>query len=648
MISADNITWTGTFTPATAIEDATNILSLANTYTDLAGNSGVTAVTANYTVDDQLSDADKTISVLEDSSANANTGNLLTGTSSPDGSVSIASFSIAGEPNGSSFSLGTPYTVTGKGTLTINANGTYSFSPLANFNGAFPVITYTVTDGSGTDDTSTLTINVTAVDDTAIVSAGATGSGDEDSVITGTLLATDVEGLSDGSVFSITTGHGPAKGAAAIEPASGEWSYKPNPNSNGTDSFTVTITDDLGGTTTQQINVSVAPVDDSSTLEPSDQGVGNVVPAPADPAPAGTNIQPTDDDGDGLREVTFAADDYGVDGNRDRVLDAEQGQVAGLRLINDGARYSDYGALVVSGDVALRGVTLLPTAADGSVAVTLADGSTLNAALPSGISNTFAGYLAFEIAGLTPGGTTEALIYLPVGYSGGGSAYIRFNYATGRFEDYRDAEGNRLYDFTDTDGDGFVDAITLTLTDGDAQWDGDGVANGSIVDPGYVASGATEIIGDKRKNLLQGNILANNIRGLGRADRLVGDLGDDILDGGRGADWINGGEGADILIGGRGRDRFYYAALNESTVLRSDTLQLDRRDRIDLRDLDANAKIEGNQAFRFIADAEFSGQAGELRYFQSSLLADVDGDQVVDFALNLLSNHAFSANRLML
>ena len=383
-------------------------------------------------------------------------------------------------------------------------------------------------------------------------------------------------------------------------------------------------------------------------MEPSDQGVGNVVPAPADPAPAGTNIQPTDDDGDGLREVTYAADDYGVDGNRDRVLDAEQGQVAGLRLINDGARYSDYGALVVSGDVALRGVTLLPTAADGSVAVTLADGSTLNAALPSGISNTFAGSLAFEIAGLTPGGTTEALIYLPVGYSGGGSAYIRFNYATGRFEDYRDAEGNRLYDFTDTDGDGFVDAITLTLTDGDAQWDGDGVANGSIVDPGYVASGATEIIGDKRKNLLQGNILANNIRGLGRADRLVGDLGDDILDGGRGADWINGGEGADILIGGRGRDRFYYPALNESTVLRSDTLHLDRRDRIDLRDLDANAKIEGNQAFRFIADAEFSGQAGELRYFQSSLLADVDGDQVVDFALNLLSNHTFSANRLML
>jgi hypothetical protein len=45
------ITWTGTFTPTAAMEDFTNILTLADTYTDLAGNTGVTATTANYTVD---------------------------------------------------------------------------------------------------------------------------------------------------------------------------------------------------------------------------------------------------------------------------------------------------------------------------------------------------------------------------------------------------------------------------------------------------------------------------------------------------------------------------------------------------------------------------------------------------------------------
>jgi hypothetical protein len=45
------VSWTGTFTPTANIENATNILSLANTYTDLAVNTGVTATTANYSID---------------------------------------------------------------------------------------------------------------------------------------------------------------------------------------------------------------------------------------------------------------------------------------------------------------------------------------------------------------------------------------------------------------------------------------------------------------------------------------------------------------------------------------------------------------------------------------------------------------------
>ena len=51
MTSSDNITWTGTFTPTDDIEDTTNILQLATSYTDTAGNSGPTAQTANYSID---------------------------------------------------------------------------------------------------------------------------------------------------------------------------------------------------------------------------------------------------------------------------------------------------------------------------------------------------------------------------------------------------------------------------------------------------------------------------------------------------------------------------------------------------------------------------------------------------------------------
>ena len=51
MTSSDNITWTGTFTPTDDLEDATNVLTLANTYIDLAGNTGVSSTTSNYDID---------------------------------------------------------------------------------------------------------------------------------------------------------------------------------------------------------------------------------------------------------------------------------------------------------------------------------------------------------------------------------------------------------------------------------------------------------------------------------------------------------------------------------------------------------------------------------------------------------------------
>ncbi|MFL2739431.1 MAG: Ig-like domain-containing protein [bacterium] len=52
MSSGNGITWNGTFTPSSNTEDTTNTLSLiANRYTDLAGNNGPAASTANYEVD---------------------------------------------------------------------------------------------------------------------------------------------------------------------------------------------------------------------------------------------------------------------------------------------------------------------------------------------------------------------------------------------------------------------------------------------------------------------------------------------------------------------------------------------------------------------------------------------------------------------
>ena len=47
----------------------------------------------------------------------------------------------------------------------IGANGAYTFTPDANYNGTVPTVSYTVTDGSGNNVTSTLNISVTPVND---------------------------------------------------------------------------------------------------------------------------------------------------------------------------------------------------------------------------------------------------------------------------------------------------------------------------------------------------------------------------------------------------------------------------------------------------------------------------------------------------
>ena len=83
--------------------------------------------------------------------------------------------------------------------------------------------------------------------------------------------ASDVEGLTDGTYFSVTGAA--ANGTAAIDPATGVWTFTPtDPNWFGTDAFTVTVTDDLGGTTTQVVSITLANVNDPALISGTDTG----------------------------------------------------------------------------------------------------------------------------------------------------------------------------------------------------------------------------------------------------------------------------------------------------------------------------------------------------------------------------------------
>ncbi|WP_280811688.1 tandem-95 repeat protein, partial [Variovorax boronicumulans] len=90
---------------------------------------------------------------------------------------------------------------------------------------------------------------------------------DEDTPVSGQVVGTDV----DGDTLTYVKGSDPAHGTVTVN-ADGTYTYVPGPNFNGTDSFTVTVSDGHGGTTISTVNVAVNPVNDvpSVTVTPPD------------------------------------------------------------------------------------------------------------------------------------------------------------------------------------------------------------------------------------------------------------------------------------------------------------------------------------------------------------------------------------------
>ena len=133
--------------------------------------------------------------------------------------------------------------------------------PVGNQHGA-ATITVTVEDG-GLDNnlettsdnaivSQTFEVTVTSVNDSGSFSGDTSVTGSEDdSFITGILASTDAIDGDSAPGYTITSES--SNGTASIDATTGAWSYIPNANFNGSDSFTVAVTDDEGHTETQVI-----------------------------------------------------------------------------------------------------------------------------------------------------------------------------------------------------------------------------------------------------------------------------------------------------------------------------------------------------------------------------------------------------------
>ncbi|WP_414471341.1 Ig-like domain-containing protein [Microvirga sp. M2] len=167
-------------------------------------------------------------------------------------------------------------------------------------------------------------------------------------------------------------------------------------------------------------------------------------------------------------------------------------------------------------------------------------------------------------------------------------------------------------------------------------------------------TGHDRLYGDAGNDRLYGGSGHDRLDGGSGHDRLDGGAGNDTLLGGTGNDTLVGGLGRDQLWGGAGRDVFVFTTVAESRVgAQRDVIHdfQSGHDRIDLRGIDANTRLAGNQAFSWTgADGPFlhpqesaaflatgfTGRAGELRFANGLLMGDVDGDGRADFEIRIV------------
>ena len=143
------------------------------------------------------------------------------------------------------------------GSVTVNADGTITYTPNSNFNGT-DTFTYTIEDGNGGTDTATVTVTVDPVNDDPVAVDDSTTTG-EDSPVVIPVLDNDTD--IDGDTLSVTGATDPANGSVTVN-GDGTVTYTPNPDFNGSDSFNYTISDGAGGTDTATVTVTVDPVND--------------------------------------------------------------------------------------------------------------------------------------------------------------------------------------------------------------------------------------------------------------------------------------------------------------------------------------------------------------------------------------------------
>uniref|UniRef100_UPI00047F1FAF beta strand repeat-containing protein n=1 Tax=Rheinheimera baltica TaxID=67576 RepID=UPI00047F1FAF len=515
-------------------------IAVANgSYTDIAGNQGAgdtavinnapVATNTNYTVNEDQ--------VL--------VGSVLT--SDVDGNtVVVQSFVI----NGQTYAAGTEVIIENQGTLQLNANGGFTFTPSEHWSGSLPTITYTVSDQQGGTSTAALNITVTPVADAALLQVADAVS----TQVGATLITTGANGTQTGAGLSqaaleqalgLTSGFldsfaapsGALDDPGNIDTIDGNftsstanlnagmtigfnWRFTNGENvtseiQQGYNDFVLVIITAPDGTQTTQLIAS------SELYGPSVNGSGTF------------NFTATQDG-----EYQF---DWVILNGRDDGKDSQLNLSAPTIVVN-GVTYGDMVDLTINAAV---------VDASESLSITIT-GIPSDALLTAGIKNADGSWTLTQeqLEGLS--------LLTPVGFNGQLNLTVTATTTDG-------ASTTSVSDTLTVD----VSQTTNTVLSGDnTAQTMTGTDNGDLI----MAYGGNDIV----------NAGAGN-------DVVYGGLGNDTINGGSGNDVLFGGAGNDILTGGTGADVFAWQLGDQSSGTAAVDVIKDfntaQGDVIDLRDL---------------------------------------------------------------